>query len=52
HSYFVTNGSSTSNKIILQTLLREGDKVIADRNCHKSVHYGIIQARAMPVYLD
>ncbi len=51
-SYFVTNGSSTSNKIILQTLLREGDKVIVDRNCHKSVHHGIIQARAMPVYLD
>ncbi|MCC2614917.1 aminotransferase class V-fold PLP-dependent enzyme [Aestuariibacter halophilus] len=51
-SYFVTNGSSTSNKIILQTLLREGDKVIVDRNCHKSVHYGIIQARAMPVYLN
>ncbi|TXR51387.1 aminotransferase class I/II-fold pyridoxal phosphate-dependent enzyme [Reinekea thalattae] len=51
-SYFVTNGSSTSNKIILQTLLREGDKVIADRNCHKSVHYGMVQARAMPLYLD
>ena len=52
HSYFVTNGSSTSNKIILQTLLREGDKVIIDRNCHKSVHYGIVQARALPLYLD
>nr|WP_136252049.1 aminotransferase class V-fold PLP-dependent enzyme [Ningiella ruwaisensis] len=52
HSFFVTNGSSTSNKIILQTLLREGDKVIVDRNCHKSVHYGMIQARAMPIYLD
>ncbi|BDX05465.1 aminotransferase class V-fold PLP-dependent enzyme [Planctobacterium marinum] len=52
HSWFVTNGSSTSNKIILQTLLREGDEVIVDRNCHKSVHYGIVQARAMPLYLD
>ncbi|WP_026374773.1 aminotransferase class I/II-fold pyridoxal phosphate-dependent enzyme [Aestuariibacter salexigens] len=52
HSYFVTNGSSTSNKIILQTLLRQGDKVIVDRNCHKSVHYGIIQTQAMPIYLD
>lgn len=52
HSYFVTNGSSTSNKIILQTLLREGDKVIVDRNCHKSVHYGMVQARALPLYLD
>ncbi len=51
-TYFVTNGSSTSNKIILQTLLRSGDKVIADRNCHKSVHYGIIQACGQPIYLD
>jgi arginine/lysine/ornithine decarboxylase len=52
HSFFVTNGSSTSNKIVLQTLLRDGDKVIVDRNCHKSVHYGMVQARAMPLYLD
>lgn len=51
-TYFVTNGSSTSNKIILQTLLRTGDKVIIDRNCHKSVHYGIIQAAAHPIYLS
>lgn len=52
HTFFVTNGSSTSNKIVLQTLLRDGDKVIVDRNCHKSVHYGMVQARAMPLYLD
>ncbi|MBU1172392.1 MAG: aminotransferase class V-fold PLP-dependent enzyme [Proteobacteria bacterium] len=51
-TYFVTNGSSTSNKIILQTLLRENDTVIVDRNCHKSVHYGLIQARATPIYLN
>lgn len=52
HTFFVTNGSSTSNKMILQTLLRQGDQVIVDRNCHKSVHYGLIQARAEPQYLD
>ncbi|NVJ49123.1 MAG: aminotransferase class V-fold PLP-dependent enzyme [Gammaproteobacteria bacterium] len=51
-TYFVTNGSSTSNKIILQTLLRRNDKVIIDRNCHKSVHYGIIQSSSLPIYLD
>ncbi len=51
-TYFVTNGSSTSNKIVLQTVLRKGDKVIIDRNCHKSVHYGILQASAYPVYLS
>lgn len=51
-TYFVTNGSSTSNKIILQTLLRKGDKVIIDRNCHKSVHYGILQSASYPIYLS
>jgi len=51
-TYFITNGSSTSNKVILQTLLRAGDKVIVDRNCHKSVHYGIVQAGAEPLYLS
>lgn len=44
HLFFATNGSSTSNKIIIQTILRPGDGVIIDRNCHKSVHYGVIQA--------
>lgn len=51
-TYFITNGSSTSNKVILQTLLRQGDKVIVDRNCHKSVHYGIVQSGADPLYLS
>ena len=51
-TFFITNGSSTSNKIILQTLLASGDQVIVDRNCHKSVHYGILQARANPLYLS
>lgn len=50
-TYFVTNGSSTSNKVVLQTLLRRGDKVIVDRNCHKSIHYGIVQSAALPIYL-
>lgn len=51
-TFFVTNGSSTSNKIILQTVLRPGDNVLVDRNCHKSVHYGIIQTGSIPQYLE
>ncbi len=51
-TYFVTNGSSTSNKIILQTVLRPGDKAIIDRNCHKSVHYGMVNVQAAPVYIN
>ena len=50
--FFATNGSSTSNKVIIQTMLRPGDGVIVDRNCHKSVHYGVIQAGAMPFYMN
>ncbi|AOS98208.1 Arginine decarboxylase [Microbulbifer aggregans] len=52
HSYFVTNGTSTSNKIVLQHLLRSGDRVIVDRNCHKSVHHAMIMSGALPVYLE
>lgn len=51
HTFFSTNGTSTSNKILLQTLLAPGDAILLDRNCHKSVHYGTILAGAEPVYL-
>jgi arginine decarboxylase len=40
HVFFVTNGTSTSNKMVYQAVTKPGDIVIADRNCHKSHHYG------------
>ena len=51
-TYFVTNGTSTANKIVVQSLTRPGDIVLIDRNCHKSHHYGLVLAGASPVYLD
>jgi arginine decarboxylase len=39
-AYFATNGTSTSNKIVAQAVMRPGDICLADRNCHKSHHYG------------
>ena len=39
-AYFATNGTSTSNKIVVQAICKPGDIVIVDRNCHKSHHYG------------
>ncbi|MEX8518071.1 MAG: aminotransferase class I/II-fold pyridoxal phosphate-dependent enzyme [Leptothrix sp. (in: b-proteobacteria)] len=51
-TYFATNGTSTSNKVIFQTLLAPGDQLLLDRNCHKSVHHGVILSGARPVYLD
>jgi len=52
YTYFVTNGTSTANKIVQQALLKPGDIVLIDRDCHKSHHYGITLAGAYPVYLD
>ena len=52
HVFFVTNGTSTSNKMAVQALLAPGDIVIVDRNCHKSHHYGMVLAGAYPLYVE
>ncbi len=52
HCFFVTNGTSTSNKIVDQALVRPGDIVLIDRDCHKSHHYGLVLAGAQPYYID
>src|SRR3989441_12965901 len=49
--FFVTNGTSTSNKMVEQALLAPGDIAIVDRNCHKSHHYGKVMAGAQPYYV-
>ncbi len=51
-TFFVTNGTSTSNKIIHQALTQPGDIVLIDRECHKSHHYALVLSGAIPVYLD
>jgi len=51
YTFFSTNGTSTSNKVLIQTLLKPGDAILLDHNCHKSVHYGVIIAGAEPIYL-
>jgi arginine decarboxylase len=50
--YFVTNGTSTSNKMAVQALLAPGDIAIVDRNCHKSHHYGMVLSGAQPLYVE
>ena len=51
-AYFGTNGTSTSNKIVVQAICKPGDIVIVDRNCHKSHHYGFVLAGAQPYYVE
>src|SRR5262250_229864 len=51
-AYFGTNGTSTSNKIVVQAICKPGDIVIVDRNCHKSHHYGLVLSGAQPYYVE
>ncbi len=50
--FFGTNGTSTSNKIAVQALVRPGDIVLVDRNCHKSHHYGLVLSGGQPLYVE
>jgi arginine decarboxylase len=52
HVFFVTNGTSTSNKMVEQALLAPGDIMLVDRNCHKSHHYGAVLSGALPLYVE
>ncbi|WP_016957199.1 arginine/lysine/ornithine decarboxylase [Catenovulum agarivorans] len=51
HLFFVTNGTSTSNKIVWNSTVAPGDIVVVDRNCHKSILHSIIITGAIPVFL-
>ena len=52
HTFFATNGTSTCNKIVVQSVVRPGDIVLVDRDCHKSHHYGMVLSGAHVVYMD
>jgi ornithine decarboxylase len=41
-TYFVLNGTSMSNKVVLQALVAPGDLVLFDRNNHKAAHHGAL----------
>jgi arginine/lysine/ornithine decarboxylase len=51
HCFFVTNGTSTSNKMVWHHTVAPGDIVVVDRNCHKSILHSIIMTGAVPVFL-
>jgi len=50
-TYFVTNGTSTSNKVVMCGSVSQGDVVLVDRNCHKSIQHAITMTGVIPVYL-
>jgi arginine decarboxylase len=52
HCFFVTNGTSTSNKIVWHANVAPDDIVVVDRNCHKSILHAITMTGAIPVFLS
>ncbi|MCA6112051.1 Orn/Lys/Arg family decarboxylase [Bradyrhizobium cenepequi] len=51
-TYFVLNGTSTSNKVALGSLVTDGDLVLFDRNNHKAAHHGaLLLGGGIPVYV-
>lgn len=50
YTFFVTNGTSTANKIVWHGTVARGDVVFVDRNCHKSLLHALVMTGAVPVY--
>jgi arginine/lysine/ornithine decarboxylase len=50
-SYFLVNGSTCGNLVMIYSVFNEGDKIIVERNCHRSILNGIILRKLKPVYI-
>ena len=50
-SYFLVNGSTSGNLAMIFSSFNEGDKIIVERNCHRSVFNAIIMRKLKPVYI-
>ncbi|WP_251861654.1 aminotransferase class V-fold PLP-dependent enzyme [Clostridium sp. Marseille-Q2269] len=50
-SYFLVNGSTSGNLAMIFSSFEEGDKIIVERNCHRSIFNGIIMRKLKPVYI-
>ena len=52
HLFFVTNGTSTSNKIVWHANVGTDDVVVVDRNCHKSVLHALVMTGTVPIFMQ
>jgi len=50
-SYFLVNGSTSGNLAMIFSAFNEGDKIIVERNCHRSIFNAIIMRKLKPVYI-
>ena len=52
YTFFVTTGTSSSNRIVLQSLMQPGNIVLTDRSCHQSHHFAFLLSGSYPYYLN
>jgi len=50
-TYCVTNGTSTSNRLIWTAAVGRDQIALCDRNCHKSIEHGLVLTGGIPTYL-
>lgn len=50
-TYFVTNGTSTANKIVFFGRVSRDDIVLVDRNCHKSAEHALTMTHSVAVFM-
>ncbi len=51
HSFFLINGSTSGNQIMMMAALDPGQKLAIPRNAHKSAMGGLIMSGALPVWM-
>jgi len=50
-SYFLVNGSTMGNLIMIFSCFDEGDKILLERNCHKSIYNAVILRKLKPIFI-
>ncbi|GGP11508.1 aminotransferase class I/II-fold pyridoxal phosphate-dependent enzyme [Oceanobacillus neutriphilus] len=51
HTFFLVGGSTAGNLAMILATCKQGEKILVQRNCHKSVMNGLELAGAKPVFL-
>ncbi|MGL4898377.1 MAG: arginine decarboxylase, partial [Cetobacterium sp.] len=50
-TYYILNGTSSVNQVIWKGRVTKDNLAFVDRNCHKSLNYGMVITEAIPMYM-
>ena len=50
-SYFLVNGSTVGNLAMILATCKQGDQVLVQRNCHKSIVHALMLAKVQPIFI-